>query len=120
MKILLVDDSEIFRNELLKVLHRLNQNINVVEASSVKEALTLIESEQFNLLILDFQLSDSTSVDILKEIKNKNITSKKIVLTNHFNPTIKDICYKNGTDHFVDKSGSFIDLIDVLKVYLSA
>lgn len=119
MKILLVDDSKIFRTELLKLLININNRITVLEAESVSEAVELLKSDIFDLAILDFQLTDGNSIKILEQINVQNYNLYKIVLTNYFNETIKELCLKNGADHFKDKNGDFNDLISLLEFYLN-
>lgn len=118
MNVLLVDDSKIFRNQLAKLLVNLNEDISVEEASTVDECVSILSTKSFQLLILDFQLKKENSLKILEFVRDSNITSVKIILTNHYDEKIKDICLKNGADHFIDKSGDFNMLISVLNSYL--
>lgn len=68
-KAIIVDDERLARKELRSLLGE-NAEIQIVgEASSVSEAIRLIEKEQPEVVFLDIQLSGETGFDLLENIE---------------------------------------------------
>ncbi len=60
----------------------LRRNYNVVPASSISEARSLLEKEAFNLLISDIGLPDGNGCDLMEE-PGKRLQLKGIALTGY-------------------------------------
>lgn len=67
IKILLVDDEKIVLKSLAKVLEK--EGYEVKTASSAKEALFLVKSQDFSLLISDLRLPDKNGIELVREIR---------------------------------------------------
>lgn len=78
-KVLIVDDDL----ELLSTMSRYLElkGIEVVTKGSGEEAANIIETEKFNLIILDIVLPGASGIEILKSIKAKKPDQKVIVMT---------------------------------------
>jgi two-component system LytT family response regulator len=86
IRAILVDDVEVMRITLKKVLQQF-PNIKLVgEASTFEEAKKIINRLQPDLLFLDIDLNGLTSIDLIGEI---NCTPKIIFITSHENFAIK-------------------------------
>ena len=74
LKILIIDDDEL-GNETLKLLLKdiLTQKVDVDSIYSGKNAVSLIEQNKYDLVFLDNKLPDITGLEVLKQIKEKNI-----------------------------------------------
>ena len=57
-QILLVDDEALARNELSYLLTTHREDLEIHEASSIKEALNCLISQKIDLIFLDMQLHD--------------------------------------------------------------
>jgi two-component system LytT family response regulator len=67
MKILIIDDEKMVRENCRMVLSRIEiSDLDVREADSVAGALREIEAFQPDLLLLDIQLHDKSGFDILQ------------------------------------------------------
>jgi len=72
-KILIVDD-EFELLEMIQMILREENYINITTATSVEEALSIFKTNEVNLAILDIMLPDGNGYEILKEIrKSSNI-----------------------------------------------
>jgi two-component system KDP operon response regulator KdpE len=80
-KILVVDDERSVRMMLETALRA--QGYRVQSAASGREARDLLQSEEFDLLLLDLQLGDSDGIEILRETKNLWPATEVILLTAH-------------------------------------
>lgn len=85
MKILIVDDEKMARENCLMVLSRTGiDNLVIREADSVPTALSAINEFDPDLLLLDIQLHDKTSFDILQTITPRYIPTIFITAYNDF------------------------------------
>ena len=72
LRVLIVDDEMLARDELKYLLHRTKEVDFIEEAESIEEALDKMMDEKPDLLFLDIQLSDDSGFDIAKRLKNEN------------------------------------------------
>jgi DNA-binding NtrC family response regulator len=77
--ILIVDDEPIVRESIRDWLK--DAGYQVCTAESGEEALKLMESQDFSILVLDVRLPGKTGIQILKEIKALKPHVKSIVIT---------------------------------------
>ncbi|MGP4038389.1 response regulator transcription factor [Gracilibacillus sp. D59] len=77
--ILVVDDDADIRH--LVGIYLLEAGMHYKEASSGKEALTLLERESFDLIILDFMMDDSDGLHVLNFLNLRQIDTPIIVLS---------------------------------------
>ncbi len=70
-KILVVDDSDIERMYLLELLGHI-EDISYNEAAGFEEAMQKLEQEKYDLLIIDYYLSEGTGEELLKRISSGN------------------------------------------------
>lgn len=78
-KILVVDDEMIMRNFLSETLRR--KEFDVTIADGGKTAFPLIRDEVYDLVITDMKMPDTTGIEILKKVKEKNPNTQVIVIT---------------------------------------
>jgi CheY-like chemotaxis protein len=71
-EILVVDDDS-FTRELLTAV--LKEYYNITTASNGKEALSLLSSHDFDLILLDWMMPDLDGISILKAIRKEPVTS---------------------------------------------
>ncbi|MGR3317669.1 MAG: sigma-54 dependent transcriptional regulator [Candidatus Anammoxibacter sp.] len=85
-KILLIDDEEILLTTFKIFL--LDEGYEVSTANDYNEALTSIAQTEFDLILTDILLDcDNTGIDILREVKTRNLTSPVVLITG--NPDIE-------------------------------
>ncbi|MEO0573501.1 MAG: LytTR family DNA-binding domain-containing protein [Bacteroidota bacterium] len=68
MKILVVDDEILARKRAIDLLEKLEDVEDIVEASSGQEAIKLLLDNEFDLVLLDIQMTDMTGFDVLLRI----------------------------------------------------
>ncbi len=136
--VLIVDDDPIIINILRDKLLLKMKNINILSATSYKEAVKHILNKQndIDVAILDLNLPEVASGAIVEYAMNKNIPT--LVLTDTINENLKNILTQNkildyiikggkrGIDHAVDSAirvlknqGKYILVVDDSNVQLS-
>ncbi len=101
--ILLIDDDRLIIMSLELILKR--KGYKVVQTSNATLVLPLIEKEKVDLVILDFYLSDTNGIDILKSIREKENFSNipVFMLTSEESPDIIEACLDSGATDFIIK-----------------
>ena len=69
---LIVDDEILARKRTLDLLERLQNVEKTIEASTGKEAIELLVSHDFDLVLLDIQMTDMTGFEVLLQIPSIN------------------------------------------------
>lgn len=81
MRIIIVDDHPLVRQGLISVLS-LEEMIEVVgEAGSREEAVALLIKEKPDIALIDLQLSGDSGLNIIKDVLDKNLPTKFVILT---------------------------------------
>lgn len=101
--ILLIEDNEF---DALLIQHRLlrglKSQIKVTHTESISEALILIRKYQFDLILSDLHLTDSSGVETITKLK-KVTTAPIAVLTVNKNEQLAIQCIKAGAQDYLEK-----------------
>lgn len=76
MQILVVDDFSTMRRIITNVLRQLGFD-NIVEAEDGAKALHILEGEQVDFVITDWNMPQMSGLDLLKAIRSNDNASKK-------------------------------------------
>lgn len=113
MKILAVDDEKSTIKLYTSLLKE--EGYSIVTAITGKEALAKIESEEFDLVLLDLKLPDMDGTDIMERIKQKNLDLSVIIVT--ANPSMESSiqAVKAGVYDYIVKPFASEDLKLVIR-----
>jgi len=100
-KILVVDDDSTFCIMLKTFLSRNGHEVK--EAFSFDEAVRLIKTEVFDVLLSDFRLPDHTGMDLLNEAKRKSSETIVILMTGYADIRMAVTAIKKGAYEYVTK-----------------
>ena len=78
-KILLVDDSQLFYRFVKDVLKK--ENVDIVWAKTMKEAVEKYQKEKPNLTMVDIILTDISGVDVIRKIKEIDPEANIVVIS---------------------------------------
>jgi two-component system chemotaxis response regulator CheY len=67
--VLVVDDSRIMRNIVKNTFTAMNIPCQFVEAGNGKDALVLLEKQEINLVLLDWNMPELSGLDFLKRVR---------------------------------------------------
>ena len=120
-KILLVDDDQDFLEVYWEILKRLPSGPEVHTASTGARALALLESEPFNLLIVDLNMPKMDGLQVIAIARRKYPQLKIVVWTCIADEQFRARAYGMGVDQYWQKPGSEQDrqhLIDSVESLL--
>ncbi len=117
MKILIADDSDFIRANLIKLLHSMEGTADIFEAENVHMAIQQLKDIKPDILILDIRMPGGNGFDVLNTAKSENLADKIIMLTNYNYEHYKKKGLDGGADYFFDKSTEFEKIIEVLEYY---
>jgi two-component system, NarL family, nitrate/nitrite response regulator NarL len=111
--ILLVDDHRIF----LEGLKNLIQDPFHVKdtANSGKEALELIKSSEFDVMITDYEMPGFNGLELVKTVRVVQPEIKIIVLSMHDDPAVVKELLRMGVQGYLLKSNTYKNLTEALE-----
>ncbi|WP_270992036.1 response regulator transcription factor LtdR [Streptococcus agalactiae] len=68
MKVLVVDDEPVARNELIYLLNKYDSNLVIAEAHDIATALAILLRETFDVVLLDIHLRDDSGLQLAEYI----------------------------------------------------
>lgn len=119
-KILIADDEPSLRL-LVKATLSANKTFDLIEASDGNEALTKSQNEIPDLLLLDVMMPGLSGFEVCERLKNDPKTKKIVIimLTAKGQQSDRDWAISVGTDYFLTKPFSPIELFNLIEKILS-
>lgn len=108
-RILLIEDEESLR----KIIH-LNlelESFEVVSVNNGAEAITKLQSEHYDLIILDLMLPKISGLDILKNFRVRNTQSPVIIISAKDSSSDRIKGLKEGADDYLSKPFEIEELL---------
>lgn len=100
-KVLLVDDEEEF---IITLSERLRaRNLDVTAVTRGEQAIELVDSEDFDAVVLDFAMPGMDGIETLKRIKQRHPDTEIIMLTGQGSVQKGVQAIKLGADDFLEK-----------------
>ncbi|MGG4199232.1 response regulator transcription factor [Peribacillus frigoritolerans] len=117
-RILLAEDEEVLRMLVVDTLE--DEDYVVDEAADGMEAIQLLESNTYDLIILDYMMPGYTGLEIIEKIQsseNKN-QGKILMLSAKSQQFEQERILEAGADYFMAKPFSPLKLIEKIEVIL--
>ena len=112
-KVLIVEDHPLIGKSIVDAINTINSVKSLQLTTSLHQAISLIDVNDFNLIILDLSLPDGNGLELLKLLKERK--DKRKVLVFSTNTDLKNVCLKFGAYAFFDKANDFDELIETVK-----
>jgi len=106
VNLLVVDDHQLFRKSLVRLLEVFPVNLTFHEAANGFEALETLKSKKIDIVFLDIQMPEMNGIDCLKKIKELHSQVKVIILTQFDEPALIVHLVALGADGFLLKESS--------------
>jgi len=112
-KILLVDDEVAFTRSMAKLLRV--RGYQVTTASSGKEAIHLLEAENFDVVVLDLKMPGMDGMATLNEIKKLKLHTETLILTGHGSIDSALDAFNLGAYDYLTKPCALEDLLSKIE-----
>lgn len=114
MKILIVDDHQVVREGVRRLLAQLPA-AEFEEAESPAGAMKLYRRWSPDIVILDINLTDGSGIDLLRRLKAENPSVKIVVFSMHSDVVYANSARKAGAMGYVSKSAPAEELLTAIK-----
>lgn len=119
MKIVIVDDHELVREGLKKVLLKESGIQLVGEASNSLELFKLLEETEVDLVVLDITMPGRSGLDIISELKNLNDHIRILILSMHPEERFALRALKAGASGYLSKEAAARELVSAIRKIMS-
>ncbi|MEN6440439.1 MAG: response regulator [Syntrophobacter sp.] len=109
-RVLIVDDEPDFLETIVKRL--LKRQVDATGAGSGEEALEVLKTQSFDVVILDVRMPGMDGIETLKEIKRKSPLTEVIMLTGHASVESGVQGMQFGAFDYVVKPADFDELME--------
>jgi DNA-binding response OmpR family regulator len=102
-QVLIVDDEETLTWSLAKSLSHDREAYEITTANDGETALSLLQEDIFDLVVLDIRLPGISGLDVLMKIKEENPATKVIIMTAYGSSEIKAKAKARGSLYYLEK-----------------
>jgi DNA-binding NarL/FixJ family response regulator len=106
IKILMVDDHAVVREGLKYILSQAPELEVAAEARCVPEALELLRTQHFDVILLDLSLSGQSGMELLRVVKAKPSAPPVLVVSAYAEDQYAVQVFKAGADGFINKESA--------------
>lgn len=103
-KVLIIDDDEVDRLAVRRAFKAAGMRIEFAEASSYREAMTILDTQNFDAIFLDYRLPDEDGLTLVQDLRRNNVKIPLIVLTGQGDEEIAVELMKAGASDYLIKS----------------
>lgn len=114
MSVLLVDDSDIFRTRMRRLLEE-EPGVTVREARNGFDGLLAIEQARPDTVLLDLHMPDMDGFAVLGEIRERFGALAVIVLSANLTAAARRRCLELGVNALVDKADAALAIVPAIQ-----
>ncbi len=120
MKVLLVEDHELFRDGVTMILESLDATIDVIWRDTVSGVRELYKEESdLDLVLLDYNLPDGNGIECLKDILAKEPNTPTIILSAEQDAELIQRALAAGAKGFITKTSPSKVILSAIRLVLS-
>ncbi len=113
-RILIIDDHEVVRAGLRRIIEDQTESALFGEAGTPSEAVKLARAEEWDLVILDLSLDGKSGLELLKELKQIRLRLPVLILSMHSEEQYARRAFKTGAAGFVTKGSPKAELVKAI------
>lgn len=120
MKILIIDDHPLFREGILPVVRRIDEDVEIFDATDFRSAMRHVEGNpDLSLILLDLELPDIHGLNAIEPIKQKLPDCPIIIISGMEDPFTVTTAIKKGAKGYIPKSSASETTLHALGLVLS-
>ncbi|MBL4908331.1 MAG: EAL domain-containing protein [Sneathiella sp.] len=106
MNVLIVDDDLIDREHIKRVLLKGDSSCNIVNAETVDDGLNKLKAQNFDVILLDYNLPQRLGIEFLEEFSSDNALSSTavIMISTSEEENLALQCIQSGAQDFLTKA----------------
>jgi len=106
MNILIVDDDQVDRTHIKRMMRRIDSGNTITEVEDVDSALSMLIEQNFDIVLLDYTMPKKNGLELLKEIQEQHSEkhSAIIMMSASEEEELALSCLKAGAHDFIIKS----------------
>ncbi|HLR06957.1 MAG TPA: response regulator transcription factor [Pyrinomonadaceae bacterium] len=113
-KILIIDDHEIVRDGLKRILTEQSGSNTFGEASTPTEALRVAAEHDWDVVVLDLSLGSRSGLEVLKELKQIRPRLPVLILSMHSEEQYARRAFKAGAAGYITKDSPRAELVKAI------
>ncbi len=117
-KILIVDDHPMFRKGMRAALSEVKEFTIAGEAGTSSETFKFMETHNVDLIILDYQLAETTGIEISQRVKKLYPKTKIILLTMFKEAALFEKSSEYGIDAYLLKENAADEILKAIHVVM--
>ena len=118
MRILIVEDDVVQRNNLIKIVEGRFKDVQALYSDSVKESLFLLKERKIDLFMLDIKLKDGSGIELAEKIRKiKGYELTGIIFLTTEKQLILDAFKKTHCYEFIVKPYESKDVVDIINIF---
>lgn len=103
LKLLVIDDDEVDRLAVRRALGKTNLEVDLSEAEDGEAALSILQTQQFDCIFVDFLLPDRDGLSLAKQLQGLQVDTPFVVLTGQGDEQIAVDVMKAGAADYLAK-----------------
>ncbi|MDH5547513.1 MAG: response regulator [Gammaproteobacteria bacterium] len=116
-KVLLVEDNHINQMVASKILRKTGMHVDI--ATNGLEALDLIKTNDYQLILMDCHMPKMDGFEATKKIRAMGLDMPVIALTASTDQETRELCFKAGMNEFISKPVRTLALTERVAYWLS-
>lgn len=117
LQLLIVDDDDVDRERVRRILGKLHIQSQVAEASTLEKARELLGLQEFDCVFLDYQMGGALGTELLHDIKSGMLSYVPVVMvTGSDNERLAVDVMQQGAHDFISKSQLQVGLVETVLV----
>ncbi len=119
MKILIVDDHELVRNGLARIITEEFLTSEIQEAANGAEAEKMARKGKWDIIIMDMSMPDKTGLEVLKQLRAESIIIPVLILSIHPENQYALRVLKAGGNGYLTKDCPRAEFVNAVRLIIS-
>ncbi|MDH5479681.1 MAG: response regulator transcription factor [Nitrosomonas sp.] len=115
IKVLIADDHELFRDGLKRIFSETDDIVVAAEAVNGIDAIRKIQTNNWDIILLDINMPDISGLDVLKHIAAKGLAHHTLVLSMYPEDEYAIRAIRSGASGYLTKDSPTDQLIGVIR-----